>query len=107
MLLIILTPGFIFFLVLIIFFFRHWFSTNVARFLEPIAVKKASLITGVAESYYKGVMERNPLLLHQAVVGAMPYGGEKTDHEKLSGLNIQPWLFKLTILPLKIAVQRF
>ena len=30
-------------------FSRHWFSTKIATFLEPIAVKKASLITGVAE----------------------------------------------------------
>ena len=28
-------------------FSRHWFSTQLAKFLEPIAVKHASLITGV------------------------------------------------------------
>ena len=32
-------------------FSRHWFSTQLAKILEPIAVKKASLITGVAEGY--------------------------------------------------------
>lgn len=75
-------------------FSRHWFSTKIAKFLEPIAVKKASLITGVAKSYYKGVQERNPHLLKQAIFGNMPYGGEKTDHEKLKLLQIQPYLFK-------------
>ncbi|UEG49452.1 hypothetical protein LK994_12495 [Ferruginibacter lapsinanis] len=74
-------------------FTRHWFSTKIAKFLEPIAIKKASLITGVAEGYYKGVIERNPYLLKSCLFGAMPYGGEKTDHEKLAGLNIEPYLF--------------
>ena len=64
------------------------------RFLEPIAVKKASLITGVAESYYLPVLERNPHLKKGAVHGAMPYGGEAADHEALKNLDLQPYLFK-------------
>jgi hypothetical protein len=43
-------------------FSRHWFSTQLAKFLEPIAVKHASLITGVSEGYYNAVLERNPHL---------------------------------------------
>lgn len=60
---------------------RHWFSTQLAKFLEPIAVKYASLITGVSEGYFKPVLERNPHLKMQAVTAAMPYGGEGADHE--------------------------
>ncbi len=75
-------------------FSRHWFSTQLAKILEPIAIKKASLITGVAEGYYKGVKERNPDLLSTAQFGAMPYGGEETDNEKVDALNIDPYLFK-------------
>jgi len=75
-------------------FSRHWFSTQFAKFLEPIAIKKASLITGVAEGYYKPVLERNPHLKEQAVYGAMPYGGEAMDHDALQGLNIESYLFK-------------
>lgn len=75
-------------------FSRHWFSTKMATFLEPIAVKKASLITGVAEGYYKGVIERNPFLLKRAVFGAMPYGGEKEDHKGVAQFGIEPYLFK-------------
>ncbi len=74
-------------------FSRHWFSTKIAKFLEPIAVKKASLITGVAEGYYKGVIERNLPLLNQCIFGSMPYGGEKMDHEKIKEINIEPYLF--------------
>lgn len=75
-------------------FSRHWFSTKIATILEPIAIKKASLITGVAEGYYKGVIERNPHLLQQAVFGAMPYGGEVADHNGIKNLDLEPYLFK-------------
>lgn len=62
-------------------FSRHWFSTQLAKFLEPIAVKHASLITGVSEGYYKPVLERNPHLKTRAITAAMPYGGEEGDHQ--------------------------
>ncbi|HEY8661948.1 MAG TPA: hypothetical protein VIL78_23135 [Hanamia sp.] len=75
-------------------FSRHWMSTKIAKFLEPIAVKKASLITGVAEGYYNPVLERNPHLKTQAVCGAMPYGGEQKDHNLLKHLDIKPYLFQ-------------
>ncbi len=75
-------------------FSRHWLSTKIAGFLEPIAIKKARLITGVAEGYYKGVQERNPHLLQQAVFGAMPYGGEARDHEMVKQLALTPYLFQ-------------
>ncbi len=74
-------------------FSRHWFSTQLAKFLEPIAVKNASLITGVAEGYYSSVLQRNPQL-EQILTGAMPYGGEPLDHAILKNLQIEPYLFK-------------
>lgn len=74
-------------------FSRHWFSTRIAQLLEPIAVKKASLITGVAAGYYEPMLDRNPHLKIQAQYGAMPYGGEQADHDLLSQLDIQPYLF--------------
>ena len=75
-------------------FSKAWASTQLARRLEPRAVKNASLITGVAEGYYKGVLERNPQLKEIAVTGAMPYGGEKADHDKVMELKIPSYLFK-------------
>ena len=74
-------------------FSRHWFSTKLAKILEPIAVKNAALITGVAEGYYQPVLERNPHL-KKVVTGAMPYGGEKKDHAIVATLIIDPYLFK-------------
>ncbi|HEV9037523.1 MAG TPA: hypothetical protein VGQ51_12905, partial [Puia sp.] len=75
-------------------FSRHWFTTKLAAVLEPVAVKKASLITGVAEGYYQGVRSRNPLLEKTCLFGAMPYGGERADHEKVKELGLKPYLFK-------------
>lgn len=72
---------------------RHWLSTKLAKMLEPIAVKHSSLVTGVAEGYYKGVIERNPQLKKQTLFQAMPYGGEARDHIKLKELGLKPYLF--------------
>lgn len=74
-------------------FSRHWFSTKLAKWLEPKAVKHASLITGVAEGYYKGVIDRNPFLTKRCVFGPMPYGGEANDHLQLQSLGLKPYLF--------------
>lgn len=75
-------------------FSRHWFSTQLAKWLEPKALKTASLITGVAEGYYQGVIERNLTLKDTCIFGAMPYGGEKADHDKLKTMSLKPYLFK-------------
>ncbi|MEJ8816954.1 hypothetical protein [Lacibacter sp. H407] len=75
-------------------FSRHWFSTRLARWLEPKAVKQAALITGVAEGYYKAVIERNPHLTKSCLFGAMPYGGEAQDHERMKDLLLKPYLFQ-------------
>ncbi|OSZ82161.1 hypothetical protein CAP35_02515 [Chitinophagaceae bacterium IBVUCB1] len=72
---------------------RHRLSETVAKTLEPIAVKYASLITGVAEGYYAGVIERNPHLKKSCFFAAMPYGGEQQDHDAIKRLSISPYLF--------------
>ncbi len=69
-------------------FSKAWASAKLANRLEPWAVRNAALITGVAESYYAGVLERNPHLSAQAVTAAMPYGNSAADYAdsmKLSG----------------------
>lgn len=75
-------------------FSRHWFSTQLAKILEPIALNRASLVTGVAEGYYQPVLERNPSLKDTAITGSMPYGGEAKDHDILHQLNLPAYLFK-------------
>ncbi len=75
-------------------FSRHWWSTKLAQWLEPMAVRNASLVTGVAEGYYRGVQDRNPCLLETCRFHAMPYGGEARDHDSVKGSGIEPYLFE-------------
>ena len=75
-------------------FSRHRASSVLAKWLEPKALKSVSLITGVAEGYYKGVLERNPDLQKTCLFGAMPYGGEASDHEAVKKLALKPYLFQ-------------
>jgi hypothetical protein len=75
-------------------FSRHWFSKQLAKYLEPKALQNVSLITGVAKGYYEGVISRNPNILKSCVFGAMPYGGEKLDHLAVKELGIKPYLFQ-------------
>lgn len=62
---------------------KAWTSARLADVLEPWAVKKACLITGVAPLYYEDVLVRNPHLREQAVTAAMPYGGSEKDYAVL------------------------
>jgi hypothetical protein len=61
--------------------------------LEPSAVRHASLITGITERYYAGVLERNPHLHTQAITAAMPYGNSARDYEILTSRPREPYLF--------------
>jgi hypothetical protein len=55
-------------------------SHRLARWLEPWAARDADGITGVAEGYYAGTLERHPHLRRRPTA-AIPYGGEALDHE--------------------------
>jgi hypothetical protein len=52
---------------------------RLARWLEPLAARDAAGVTGVAEGYYAGVLERHPHLRRRPTA-AIPYGGEALDH---------------------------
>lgn len=97
---------------------RHKLSNKLARILEPIAVQKASLITGVSYEYYKPVLERNfkpkvtsPLTLHSSPFtishSPFPYGFDPNDHRlKLPYINypwpdkgVKPWIYAGAFLP--------
>jgi hypothetical protein len=73
-------------------FTRHWFSKILSKYLEPKALKHVSLITGVAKGYYQGVLHRNSELINSCLFGAMPYGGELTDHLVVNDMHLKPYL---------------
>ncbi|MFD2515650.1 hypothetical protein ACFSRY_17380 [Pontibacter locisalis] len=69
---------------------RSKLSLLAAKWLEPIAVKNASLISGVSEAYYKPVLTRNFKRKSIAHVG-MPYGFDPADHAvEIRDLKL-PW----------------
>mgnify|MGYP000875010151 CR=1 FL=1 len=70
--------------------FRAIFSNFVARILEPMAVKKASLISGVSFEYFKPMLQRN-FKNKKIETIAMPYGFDPNDHQvKLNNIPM-PW----------------
>ena len=69
---------------------RAILSNIVAQILEPIAVKKASLISGVSYEYFKPMLQRN-FKNKKIETIAMPYGFDPKDHN-VKIYNLQyPW----------------
>lgn len=75
-------------------FSKAWFSSRLAKKLEPVALKHVALITGVATGYYQAVLDRNPSLKEKVLTGAMPYGGEIQDHQMVKKEQLRPYLFQ-------------
>ena len=66
-------------------------SHVLASRLEPLALSRVAGITGVAEQYYAGVVERHPRLRLYPSAG-IPYGGEPLDHEHVMKTGRRPRL---------------
>ena len=83
-------------------FSRAWLSNKLARFLEPIAVKKSSLISGVSTPYYQAVLDRNFKNKEIVHVG-MPYGFDPADHAIMLDSITVPWRDRKGIKPIVYA----
>lgn len=81
---------------------RSSISLQVAKWLEPIAVKKASLLSGVSEAYYQPVIARNFNQKAIAHVG-MPYGFDPRDHDIQIEDLVLPWVIIENCQPLVYA----
>lgn len=68
-------------------------SAWLAERLEPWAVREARLITGVAEEYYRPMLDRNPHLRDRAVTAAMPYGASDRDFDVVKERSSPATLF--------------
>jgi hypothetical protein len=71
---------------------RAWLSFQLGRRLEPIVLRHARLLTGVAPGYYAGALERSPWLDPSRCV-AMPLGAEEADFRYLDSHPRPPALF--------------
>jgi hypothetical protein len=74
-------------------FSKAWWSYRLGQWLEPLAVRNAALITGVAPRHYEGVLERNPHVRTQCATAAMPIGNSETDYELTRKAAIGTLLF--------------
>jgi hypothetical protein len=75
------------------FFSKYWLNMQIHKIMEPMALKEASLITGVAPGYYADAIQRNKLQ-NKVVTAAMPYGGEKKDNKIANEMKLPTYLFK-------------
>ena len=74
-------------------FSKAWVAKKASEYLEPIAVKNASLITGVASGYFGAVLDRHPHLVQSCVTAAMPYGFTSLDFAAPALQTRRPVLF--------------
>ncbi|MCK7590229.1 hypothetical protein M0G43_06570 [Subsaxibacter sp. CAU 1640] len=86
--------------------FRARLSQFIARKLEPYAIKKAALITGVSTPYYQPVIDRN--FESEPEHAGMPYGFDPNDHNiVLHDIRLpwegeplcKPWIYAGAFLP--------
>ena len=75
------------------FLSKGWISNGLAHFLEPIAVRRARLITGINDAYFTSVLSRNPDLRYRVVTAGMPYGGSDRDFDALKRKPRKLFLF--------------
>lgn len=72
-------------------FSRQWFTRQVALLLEPLAIRKAKLITGVSEEYFMPAIKRVFNASTEPDCAAMPYGFDPNDHLVEPEILEQPW----------------
>ncbi len=73
------------------FMSKAYISNLVARVMEPFAVSKAALISGVDKAYYEPVLKRN-FSNRKIIHLGMPYGFDPQDHQiKLENVEL-PWI---------------
>ncbi len=70
---------------------RAYLSNQVAKILEPIALKKVSLVTGVAEKYYLSALKRSFKENSYPATLAFPYGFDPNDHKLTPSRLDLPW----------------
>ncbi len=78
---------------------RERLSLMIAKILEPVAVKRASLISGVSEKYFSPVLERN-FKNRKIITASMPYGFDPNDHKVVVENIKTPWYDFLNSYPL-------
>lgn len=72
---------------------KAWFAQHLSRILEPIALRRARLVTGINEHYFASALRRNPMVKERAETAGMPFGSSDQDFAYLSEQPRRPFLF--------------
>lgn len=80
-------------------FSKPWAAGQLSKILEPIAIKKASLISGVSAAYFLPVLERNPHLKNIEQC-SMPYGFDIKDYDAKPIDKTLMWSNEVDVKPL-------
>lgn len=72
---------------------KHHWVRRVAPALESWAVRESSLICGVTEKSFDGVLQRNPEVAERVVTAAMPLGNSEADYRNVSDDPSKLFLF--------------
>lgn len=75
------------------FLSKHWLAEKLSHILEPIALSRVRLVTGINEAYFQSALRRNSHLKNRVVTAGMPYGGSERDYEALDRNPRKPFLF--------------
>lgn len=72
-------------------FSRAWWTRQAALFLEPRAIRKAAIISGVAEKYFQPALQRTFRSKTWPTTVAFPYGFDTEDHRTESKKTAFPF----------------
>lgn len=75
-------------------FSRHWFSTKLSKLLEPIAVRRASLISSVSSNYIKPIFERLQGVSETIKTTSVPYGWDPDERVVIQKFKKENFNFK-------------
>lgn len=72
---------------------KAWFANRLSEILEPIAIRRARLVTGINERYFASALRRNPRVRERAETAGMPFGSSSRDFDYLKTHPRTPFLF--------------
>lgn len=74
-------------------FSKPWLAERLSSVLEPIALSKTSLVTGINERYFESALRRNPRVRERAETAGMPFGSSGRDYAFLADHPRRTFLF--------------
>lgn len=75
-------------------FSKAWLAQRSSAIMEPIALRRARLVTGINELYFASALRRNPHVLERAEAAGMPFGSSDRDFALLANHPRKTFIFE-------------